>query len=199
MDNETLRMIAGRHSVRQFQDRPVSPEAITRILEAANQAPSAHNQQSWRFIVLSGGKKAELARLVSARSLDFPKPSSSILRMAARSITSAPAVIAVMNTGDLIAHGTRLFNIEEGHSMDFFRTMEIQSSAAAVENLLIAAASLGLGTVWLGVLYLIKEDVLSFLGRSTGEFMAVIPVGYPLKPHSGPQKKDLSEIVTYLD
>ena len=47
--------------------------------------------------------------------------------------------------------------IEKDMAVDFFRTMEIQSSAAAVENILLAAASLGLGTVWLGILYLIKD------------------------------------------
>jgi len=55
---------------------------------------------------------------------------------------------------------------------DFFRTMEIQSSAAAVQNLLLAATSLGLGTVWLGILYLIKDDLLPFFGEPKGEFMA---------------------------
>jgi nitroreductase len=71
---------------------------------------------------------------------------------------------------------------------DFFRTMEIQSSAAAVENILLAATSLGLGTVWLGILYLIKDDVLRFLGEPGGEFMAVVPVGHPAKVGSGPKK-----------
>jgi nitroreductase len=152
-------------------------------------------------VLLSSGteKKAELAKLVADKALDFPKPSSSILRMGARSISSAPVVVAVMNTGGLIEHGTSLFHIEQDHARDFFRTMEIQSSAAAVENLLLAATSLGLGTVWLGVLYLIKDEVLRFLGESRGEFMAVVPIGYPLKEHSGPSKKRVEEMARFLD
>ena len=197
--NETLSTIYKRHSVRQFQDRPVEDDRILTVLEAANQAPSAHNQQSWRFAVLRGAGKSELAKLVSSKAQEYPKPSSSILRMAARSISSAPVVVAVMNTGGLIEHGTRLFRIDPAHSRDFFRTMEIQSSAAAVENLLLAATSLGLGTVWLGVLYLIKEEVLRFLGESEGEFMAVVPIGYPVKEHGGPAKKGIQEMVRYLD
>jgi nitroreductase len=197
--NETLATIFKRHSVRQFQGRMVDEHLIRTILDAANQAPSAHNQQSWRFAVLRGSKKAELAKLVADRAPDFPKPSSSILRMGARSISSAPVVVAVMNTGGLIEHGTSLFRIEQDHARDFFRTMEIQSSAAAVENLLLAAASLGLGTVWLGVLYLMKDEVLRFLGESQGEFMAVVPIGYPAKEHGGPVKKDIQGMVRYFD
>jgi len=103
-----------------------------------------------------------------------------------------------MNTGTLISHGTELFNIERGLSGDFFRTMEIQSSAAAVENLLLAATSLGLGSVWLGVLFLIKDDVLEFLDEGAGEFMAVIPLGYPLRGQKGPRKQALKYVVKDL-
>ncbi|MFA5164508.1 MAG: nitroreductase family protein [Candidatus Omnitrophota bacterium] len=196
--NETLSVIYRRHSIRQFRDTPVGDELIRTVLDAANKAPSAHNQQSWKFIVIKGEKKRELAELVTEQSANFPKPSSSILRMAARSIISAPVVIAVMNTGTLIAHGTELFSIEKDKAADFFRTMEIQSSAAAVENLLIAATSLGLGSVWLGVLFLIKDKVLEFFGEAKGEFMAVIPVGYPLETREGPKKKSLEYVVRYL-
>ena len=196
--NDTLKVVHRRHSVRQFRETPVDDSLIKAILDAANSAPSAHNQQSWRFIVVRGEKKHRLAQLVVDKSSDFPKPSSSILRMAARNISNAPVVIAVVNTGILINHGTELFKIEKEKAKDFFRTMEIQSSAAAAENLLIAATSLGLGSVWLGILFLIKDDVLLFFGESKGEFMAVIPVGYPLKEGEGPKKKSLEYVVRYI-
>jgi nitroreductase len=197
--NHTLETIYHRHSIRQFQEQPVEERLIKIILDAANQAPSAHNQQSWRFVVLREKKRLELAHLVAGRAGDFPKPSSSILRMASRCVASAPVVISVNNTGSLIAHGSELFNIEAERSRDFFRTMEIQSSAAAVENLLLAATSLGLGSVWLGILYLIKDEVLSFLGEEKGEFMAVVPVGWPKKDQGGPQKKPLEYVLKEFD
>jgi len=196
--NATLQTIFQRRSIRQFQDRPVSDDLIRMILDAANQAPSAHNQQSWKFVVIRNGKKQDLARLVSKQAAGFPKPSTSILRMAGRSIASAPVVIAAINTGTLIEHGTELFQIEAEPALDFFRTMEIQSSAAAVENLLLAATSLGLGSVWLGILFLIKSEVLSFLGEQQGEFMAVIPIGYPKRESSGPKKQALEYVVKNL-
>ncbi len=193
--NETLKVIDERRSTRMFQDAPVSDEDIRTILHAANQAPSAHNQQSWKFIVLQGSFKEGLADLILSKAGDFPKPSSTLLRLASRSIHSAPVVIAVANTGELIARGGDLFNIQNDPAVDFFRIMEIQSSAAAVQNLLLAATSLGLGTVWLGVLVLIKDDVLKFIGEPKGEFMAVIPVGYPGQSSSGPKKKSLDAVI----
>ena len=197
--NETLSIIERRHSVRMFLDREVPEDYIRAILHAANLAPSAHNQQSWRFSILKGEKKKELAALVTSRVDDFPRPASVLLRMAARSIVGAPIVIGVVNSGSLIEHGTELFAIGKGQAFDFFRTMEIQSSAAAVENLLLAATSLGLGAVWLGILFLMKDEIRRFLGEPAGEFMAVIPVGYSAKQSTGPKKQTLDQVVTHLE
>jgi nitroreductase len=197
--NETLRSMRDRHSVRHFTEQEVNEEDLQTILEAANRAPSAHNQQSWRFIVLRHAKKHGLAELVSQRAADFPRPSSILLRMASRSILSAPVVIAVANTGELIRRGDDLFQVDQQSARDFFRTMEIQSSAAAVENLLLAATSLEIGSVWLGILFLMKQDVLRFLGEPEGEFMAVVPLGYPEKMTQGPKKRPLEATVRYLE
>ena len=196
--NDTLASIKNRRSIRIFRDEPVSDEDLQTILHAANQAPSAHNQQSWRFIVIKGEKKSELVNLITARSMDFTRPSSVLLRMASRSIAAAPVVIAVANSGELIRRGTELFKVDKATGHDFFRIMEIQSSAAAVQNLLVAATSLGLAAVWLGVLVLIKKDILRFLGEPEGEFMAVIPVGYASKPSTAPKKRPLDVTVKYL-
>lgn len=197
--NQTLETINQRHSIRNFTDEPVSDDLLRLILNAANMAPSAHNQQSWRFIIIRGEKKRGLVELVNSKAAEFPKSSSVLLRMASRSIVSAPVVVAVANTGDLIEHGTKLFQIEKEKAHDFFRTMEIQSSAAAVQNLLLAATSLGLASVWLGILFLIKDQVLELLGEPKGEFMAVIPIGYAAKASKGPDKRPLEAIVKQFD
>lgn len=198
--NETLRTIRIRRSVRRFAAADVPDEMLEAVLEAANRAPSAHNRQAWRFLIVRGAKKEQLARLAAARAADFPRPASVLLRMAARSISSAPVVVAVANTGELIRHGRTLFRREDEQTVDFFRTMEIQSSAAAVENLLLASTSFGLATVWLGILYLVKEEALRILGEPGGEFMALIPVGWPPAVETpGPAKRPLAAVIRRLN
>jgi nitroreductase len=198
--NETLKTIKSRRSIRAFAKEEISDEQISILLQAANEAPSAHNQQSWRFIVLRGQKKLGLAELIAEEASRFSRPAQALLRMAARSIVSAPVVIAVANSGELIDHGTELFKVEKEMARDFFRTMEIQSSAAAVQNLLLAATSLGLASVWLGIMFLMKDEVLAFLGEPAGEFMAVVPVGHASRESgSGPQKEPFEMKVKYLD
>jgi hypothetical protein len=51
----------------------------------------------------------------------------------------------------------------------------------------------------LGILYLIKDEVLDFLGEPKGEFMAVVPVGYAATSSPGPQKQPLVMKARYLD
>lgn len=151
------------------------------------------------FYCFKRQKKSDLVNLISAGAGCFTKPSSALLRLASRSIASAPIVITIANSGELISRGTELFKVDRDAAYDFFRIMEIQSSAAAVENLLIAATSLGLATVWLGVLVLIKNDILKFIGEPEGEFMGVICVGYAGKTSIGPKKQPLEKVVKYLD
>ena len=69
--NQTLETIQQRRSVRLFTDQPVPEMDLLTMLSAANKAPSAHNQQSWRFVVLRGEKKAELANLVNTCAAKF--------------------------------------------------------------------------------------------------------------------------------
>jgi len=195
--NETRRTIESRRSTRIFSAQDIHEDDIFRILESANQAPSAHNKQSWRFIVIRGASKRALASLVNERASQFSKPSSTLLRMASRSISSAPVVIAIVNTGELVNHGTKSFG-GVANLTGLFRTMEIQSSAAAVQNMLLAATSLGLGSFWLGILCLIREEVLGILEIQEGEFMAVVPIGYAQGKSAAPRKKSLESIVSFL-
>lgn len=136
--------------------------------------------------------------MINGKAAEFPKTSSALLRMAARSISSAPVVVGIVNTGEMTKHATDLFSLDKQNSQEFFRTMEIQSSAAAIQNMLLAATSLGISSVWLGVLILIKDNVLSFLEETEGELMAVVPLGYSEKKGTMPSKKSLEAKVKYL-
>ncbi len=69
---DTLEAIKGRRSVREFTDEPISNEILTEILDAARWAPSASNQQRWRFIVVTDPKVKEMIRRVSPGIFAMP-------------------------------------------------------------------------------------------------------------------------------
>jgi|GEM_PF-4109914 len=85
---------------------------------------------------------------------------------AGRSFSSTGVRLPITNTVEPISHCNERFKVDQKKGRDFFLTMEIQNSAAAVENLLSTATSLGLATVGLGILDMVKDDILWFLEES---------------------------------
>ena len=120
--NSRLQFIFARRSVRKYLDREIPGEVLDDLLRAAMAAPSAVAKDPWHFIVLR--EKATLERV--AELLPHGK-------MLAR------AAAGIIVCGD----------IERAH--DGMESYMLQDCSAAIENILLAAAALGLGSCWLGV------------------------------------------------
>jgi len=114
--------IKARRSIRKFQDRPVETEKIEQLLDVAMAAPSARNGQPWEFVVVSD--------LVILDALRLQLESGRY---------NTPVAIAVL--GNLQVPTANV------SSPAFWQ----QDCTAALENILIAAVGLGLGTVWIGI------------------------------------------------
>ncbi|HOU39945.1 MAG TPA: nitroreductase family protein [Promineifilum sp.] len=147
---DPLELLLSRRSIRRYTDRPLSPETIDHLLTAAVWAPSAHNRQPWRFVVMTGATRARLAAAMGAqlrRDLAADGlPAEAIARDADRAyarISSAPALVLLCLTlADMDAYPDARRSAHE-------TTMAVQSVAMAGQNLLLAAHALGLGACWL--------------------------------------------------
>jgi len=144
-------LLRSRRSIRRFSGETLPAELVQRLIEAACQAPSAHNRQPWRFAVLSSGThKQALAEkmgeeLRTARRADGDD-ADVIEADATRSyqrITSAAVVVVVCLTMEAMA----VYPDEVRSKVE--HTMAVQSVAMAGMNLLLAAHAEGLGACWL--------------------------------------------------
>jgi nitroreductase len=141
----TLDAIAARRSIRRFRDEPVSDEDLRTILAAAVQAPSGKNAQPWRFVVVQGEHRAEMVRLMRqgiARQEGLGRGVGSAVG-SARIMEQAPVTVFVLNASGLhpwLAHSV-------GES--FGNLVDVQSVGAAIQNMLLAAQDLGLGSLWI--------------------------------------------------
>ena len=143
-------IIRARRSIRRYDSRPVPPTLVDRLLEAAIWAPSAHNRQPWRFVVIDGNStKQSLAAAMGNRlrrdlTADGMSPEL-IERDVARSVTrltGAPLLILLaMTLADMDAYPDERRARNEA-------LMATQSVAMAGQNLLLAAHALGLGACW---------------------------------------------------
>lgn len=161
-----------RRSIRAFTEEDVSDEQIEKILEAARWAPSAGNIQPWEFIVVRRPDiKRDLAR--AALNQTF--------------IEEAPVVIVAC------ANEIRSGRIYGSRGVNLYC---IQDTAAAIENMLLAACALGLGACWVGAFD--EEAARKILRIPRGvRPVAMIPVGYPAEKPSPPRKRPLKEIAHY--
>ena len=196
--DDLLALIRSRRSIRRYTPQPVLPEAIERLLTAAAWAPSAHNRQPWRFVVVTAKDaqqrlaRAMGERLRADRLADGDAPAA-VEADAARSyarITGAPVVIAVCVTlADMDAYpDARRQNAEY--------LMAVQSAAMAVQNLLLAAHAEGLGACWMCAPLFCSEAVIGALGLpAEWQAQALVTVGYPASAGKPASRRPLAEVV----
>ena len=141
-----------RRSVRKFTDEKVSDEQINELLHAAMSGPSACNKTPWEFYVV---KNSDKLGAVKKASLFSRFNSSLVIVVAGNTSRALPAPIT-----------------------EFW----IQDCSAAVENILLRATDLGLGSVWCGAYpqRRVEDNLHGVLGMPEDHVpFAIIHIGYP--------------------
>jgi nitroreductase len=169
---DVLEAIRGRRSIRAYVKRAVPSEDVETLIGAALCAPSAGNIQPWEFIVV--GKPEIKQKLVEAA-------------LGQAFIGEAPVVIVVCANENRSSQGYG----ERGKTLYC-----IQDTAAAIQNILLTAHSLGLGTCWIGAFR--EESVKEILEIPDGiRPTAMIPVGYPAEPPPPRSRSLMNRVVHY--
>jgi len=187
-------IIKKRRSVRKYLPQIVPRKAVFEVLVAAGWAPSAHNSQPWRFIILENPSvKRELAGAmadvwVADAEKDGAKVDAKMRQERVDRFINAPALILACSTLD----GLRKFPDQKRQM--FERDLAQQSLGAALQNLLLTAHALGLGACWFCAPGFCKETVRKVLGIPEAvEPEAFVILGYPAEIPSLPPKKSLPE------
>jgi nitroreductase len=181
--NPVLKAIAERRAARSYEPKPVPKDTINRIIEAANQAPSAMNTQPWRFVIVEDrGFHRKLTEAAIPNSKKMLKPFKDINPERYQAIMkryeeledpiyySAPVIIFVIGSGQ-------------------FADL---SCPLACENIMLSAYSLGLGSCWVhfGSLVTDNEEINKELELSEGEkIYGPIIIGYTKQFPEPPPKK----------
>lgn len=173
---EVLEAIKTRRSIRKYKTDPVDDRTLKTVLEAARWAPSWANTQCWRFVVVRDSA-------IKSKLSDTLNETNS----ARDAIRNAPLVIVAC--AELGKAGLKEGNIVTDKG-DWF----MFDVALAMQNLVLAAHSLGLGTVYVGRFDAKKAAII--LGVPQGHCaVAMTPLGYPAETKEPRPRKELSEIV----
>jgi len=164
--------IRKRRSIRAFTHEDVSKEEVEKLLDAARYAPSAGNIQPWEFIVI---RDSRIKRKLAMAALDQAF------------IEEAPVVIVVC---------ANEMRSSQGYGSRGATLYCLQDTAAAIQNMLLTACTLGLGACWVGAFH--EENVRETMSIPGGvRPIAIIPVGHPAEKPETRFKRALSEIVHY--
>ncbi len=145
------RLMRTRRSIRRYREDAIARDVLDRLFLSAAAAPSAHNRQPWRYLVIEDAvAKGALARAMGERlAADRARDGDSqeaIARDVARSharMTGAPVLILVC----LTLEETDVYPDEARSRAEFL--MAVQSTAMATQNLLLAAHAEGLAACWM--------------------------------------------------
>jgi len=165
---EFLELAKKRYSCRDYKSDPVEDDKLQQILEAARLAPTACNLQPFKLVVIhTKGREAELRRIYSSSWF-----------------TQAPVIIC--------ACGITSESWKRRDGKDYCEV----DATIAMDHLILAAASLGLGTCWIGAFN--PDSAREILGLPGNvEPIAFTPLGYPADQPGGKSRKSLNEIVRH--
>jgi nitroreductase len=167
---EVLTAIKERRSVRRYQDKAVPEETLLQLVEAARWAPSASNGQPWQFIITTDREKRQRYADNVRWASFLPQAAAAIIVCARFTPRTRPAPVSP--------------------ALEYYC---VQDTAAAIQNILLAAHAQGLGTCWIGDL---KEDLLQEMFAIPAEWVpvAIISVGYPAESPEPRPRHSLEEI-----
>lgn len=198
---EQIDLLLGRRSVRRYSDRQVSDQLLDKLLRAATYAPSAHNRQPWRFAVLKNtGVRSRLAQAMGDRLRhdrlndgDSPEIVEADVTRSIRRITNAPVcIVACMTMEDMDRYADPARASAE-------HQMAAQGTAMAIQNLLLAAYAVGLGSSIMCAPLFCPDTVRECLALSTHwEPQALITLGWPDAPGKPFQRRALSDVVRVI-
>lgn len=194
-------VVRERRSIRRYEDRPVPRDTIVELLEAATLAPSPHNRQPWRFaVLLQPAARARLAdamgeRLRADRRRDGDAQeaiAADVARSRARLLGAPVVVVACLTMADMDQYPDARRGEAERH-------MAVQATAAAVQNLMLAATERGLGSCWMCAPLFCPETVAACLDLPADwQPQAIVTLGWPAGPGRERPRRPLDEVVRFV-
>lgn len=176
---DLMTLIQARRSIRKYEERPVPEQALQQVLESIRWAPSWANTQVWEVIVV----KDPAAKEKLQASLP-PKGNP-----AYSAIAHAPVVLVMCAKTGSAGFYKEVATTKFGEWMMY-------DLGIATQNICLAAHSLGLGTVVVG-LFDHQKAAEAMQVPSGYELVTLIPLGYPAKSGSAPKRREVSEFVHY--
>ncbi|MGI6006477.1 MAG: nitroreductase family protein [Ruminococcus sp.] len=191
-------IIKKRRSIRKYKRKTVSEEMVREIIEAGMLAPSSKNRQPWRFYVITGESKRDMISVMK-QGIEREKISPA-LPESRKFIRGAEYTLEIMKQAPVIIFISNPFGKDLYQSLTpeerVYEICNAQSVGAAMENMILTAVQLGLGSLWICDIYFAYEELKKWL-EAKGELIAALAVGYADEVPSARPRKSYHEVVKW--
>lgn len=197
---DIFKLIKERRAIRKYKNKPIPERLIDKIVQAGIWGPSVPaflKIQPWKFIVVSNKKvKNKISNIILRESKKSGAGVNILLHSAADMIESAPTVILVYNSDEMEKIKNKYKLIYSKFST-IIKAAELSAISAAVQNMILVAESLGIGSCWLDT-PLLCENEINDLVKTKLKLFAVLPFGYSSEKGKRSPRKPITEALNYI-
>lgn len=195
---EILELIKKRCTTRKYKNKKISKKILKKILEAGIWGPAIHHFQPWKYIIVENVVLMNgISNIIAKRIKKLQLPGF-LLLPTIKAITNAKSLILVFNNNEFVNFQKKIFRgkIDKKYE-EIIKVAEISAISAGIQNMILMAENLGIGSCWLSSPLLCGPEICRLLSISS-ELVAVLTLGYPLEIGKRSPRKPIDQVLKFV-
>ncbi len=194
-----IQAVEKRRSVRKYLNKEISEQDIREIIKSGIQAPSAKNRQPWKFVVVQGNAKSEMLKAFN-RGINREENGIALLPESQKYIESAKHTIKILEQSPVVIFAVNPLGkgFFKGTTPEerIYDVCNIQSISAAIQNIILEATEMGIGSLWVCDIFFAYQELSEWLNVG-GELLAAVALGYPDESPDARPRKQVDKVVEW--
>jgi nitroreductase len=195
-----INIIKKRKSIRKYLNKPIPKKALDLIVEAGVWGPSVPSflrVQPWKFVVTSNKKiTRKIFQVLSEKAKHSGAGVNILVGSAANMVQNCTIMIAVYNSGDMDKLKKK-YKVVYSKFKDIIKKAELSAISAAIQNMLLVAEELGIGTCWLDTPLFCEKEINRIL-KQNKHLVAILTLGFPAEPGRRAPRKPAKEALQII-
>ena len=192
---DVLKLIKERRTIRKYKKKLIKKTLLNKIIEAGRESSSVHGYQPWKFVVITNkGIIRKISNILLNVSKTVGTGPNILIRSSSETISNAQAIIIVYNS--------KVFSKLAARFKEDYVTVAALSEelaiAASIQNMLLTAESLGIGSCWFATPLFCSEEIDRLLKIKEDRLLSLLSFGYPDEHGKRSPRREYSDNVRFI-
>lgn len=193
---DILKLIKNRRTIRKYKNKPIPKRILDKIIEAGRWGPSIAGKQPWKLVVITDRIRINrISKILQAKSktkqLDIG--ARFIFKTSLIALNNTKLLIAVYNTGSFAKKAKEI----QHYYFEFAKEAENSAISATIQNMILVAESLEVGSCWLHTPVFCEKEINRVL-KIKDNLVGVISFGFPAEQGYRSPRNHINETVIYI-